>query len=231
MEKNGILEESGNMEALRGFFLNLKAQLGDISNHIQTDEEAKAYFERLINEIGIINKVKNSDNITDAVIVEPIKKEEKLLDKIKHEITEAMKTHDTVITTALRTLVSDINNATNNKNGVADDSLCIDVIQKTIAQRKVTIECYQKVNKTEEVEQETKIVNMLQKYMPIPLDESSVKNIIDDAIREVGASSVNDIGKVMKIIQPKIKNKFDGKKASYMVRTSLTDIVLTANGY
>lgn len=149
------------------------------------------------------------------------KKKRKMFEKIKREITEAMKAHDTVTTTALRTLVSDINRINDNKNEVADDSMCVHVINKTIKQRLETVDCYKKVGKTEEAKQEIKIIDLLTKYMPIPLDESEVKTMINDAIREVNGVSPKDMGKVMKIIQPKVKNRFDSKKASSMVRTAL----------
>lgn len=76
MENIELQTENNNVEFLRRYFFNLKGELNEIRNHIQTDEEAKTFFERKMREIINFHKVKHSGDIMDAVIMKPNKKEE-----------------------------------------------------------------------------------------------------------------------------------------------------------
>jgi len=144
-----------------------------------------------------------------------------LLDTLTAKIVELMKVHDTVALTALRTLVSDIKNASISARKPVDDAMCIAVLDKAIKQKNETIEGYVKAGKTDRVDEEKKTLELYKQYMPSQMTEDEVVAEIEKAIDSTGAREQKDMGKVMKIITPIIKGRFDGKAASQLVIKAL----------
>lgn len=140
-----------------------------------------------------------------------------LLDTLNTKITELMKSHDTVALTALRTLVSDIKNAAISAQKPVDDAMCIAVLDKAIKQKNETIEGYVKAGKTDRADEEKKTLELYKQYMPAQMSEDEVVAEITKAIDATGACEQKDMGKVMKILTPIIKGRFDGKAASQLV--------------
>ena len=140
-----------------------------------------------------------------------------LLDTLNTKITELMKSHDTVALTALRTLVSDITNAAISAQKPVDDAMCIAVLDKAIKQKNETIEGYVKAGKTDRADDEKKTLELYKQYMPAQMSEDEVVAEIAKAIDATGACEQ----KVMKILTPIIKGRFDGKAASQLVIKAL----------
>jgi len=143
-----------------------------------------------------------------------------LLDTLNDKIKEFMKAHDTVGLTALRTLVSDIKNASIAAQKPVD-AMCIAVLDKAIKQKNETIEGYAKAGKTDRVDEEKKTLELYKQYMPAQMSEDEVVAEIAKAIESTGACEQKDMGKVMKILTPIIKGRFDGKAASQLVIKAL----------
>lgn len=146
-----------------------------------------------------------------------------LLDTLNEKIKELMKSHDTVALTALRTLVSDIKNASISAQKPVDDTMCIAVLEKAIKQKNETIDGYLKAGKTDRADEERKTLDLYKQYMPEQMSEAEVVEAIDKAIAETGATEQKDMGKVMKIVSPIIKGRFDGKAASQLVIKALQE--------
>lgn len=146
-----------------------------------------------------------------------------LLDTLNEKIKELMKSHDTVALTALRTLVSDIKNASISAQKLVDDTMCIAVLEKAIKQKNETIDGYLKAGKTDRADEERKTLDLYKQYMPEQMSEAEVVEAIDKAIAETGATEQKDMGKVMKIVSPIIKGRFDGKAASQLVIKALQE--------
>ncbi len=144
-----------------------------------------------------------------------------LLDTLTAKIVELMKAHDTVALTALRTLVSDIKNASISSRKPVDDAMCIAVLDKAIKQKNETIEGYVKAGKTDRADEEKKTLDIYKQYMPSQMTEDEVVAEIEKAIESTGAREQKDMGKVMKIITPIIKGRFVGKLASQLVIKAL----------
>lgn len=144
-----------------------------------------------------------------------------LLDTLNDKIKELMKAHDMVALTALRTLVADIRNASISAQKPIDDTMCIAVIDKAIKQKTETIDGYMKAGKAERAGEEQKTLDLYKQYMPAQMSEAEVVAEIGKAIDETGAREQKDMGKVMKILTPIIKGRFDGKTASQLVVKAL----------
>lgn len=144
-----------------------------------------------------------------------------LLDTLTAKIVELMKAHDSVALTAMRTLVSDIKNASISARKPVDDAMCIAVLDKAIKQKNETVDGYLKAGKLGRADEEKKTLDLYKQYMPSPMTEDEVVAEIEKAIDVTGACEQKDIGKVMKILTPIIKGRFVGKLASQLVLKAL----------
>ena len=144
-----------------------------------------------------------------------------LKEKIMADMKEAMKAKDTAKVSTLRLLLSEIKNREIDKRGELADDEVIAVIQKAVKQRKESIEQYEKAGRSELVEKEKRELEILESYLPQPLTEEELDALIDETIKEVGATSVKDMGKVMKAIMPKVRGRADGKLVDQKVREKL----------
>lgn len=142
--------------------------------------------------------------------------------KILSDIETAMKARETEKLTALRTLHAEIKNVSINTRKPIDNDMCIDVLSKLVKQKNESYDIYVKANKLDRAEVEKKDANLYQSYLPEPIDEEEVKNLVANIISSIGANSIKDMGKVMAQLTPQIKGKFDVKLAGQLVKSALT---------
>ena len=109
----------------------------------------------------------------------------------------------------------------NNKKEENDD-LLLDVINKQIKMRNDSIEEFKKAGRDDLVNSYSNEISILKEYMPEMLNEEELESIINDAIIKTGASTVKDMGLVMKEITPAIKNRCDMKQVSSKIRDLLS---------
>lgn len=151
-----------------------------------------------------------------------------LLTKILDDIKVAMKAHDTETLGTLRTLHSDIKNEAM-KSGATPaeitasitDEMCVDVLAKSVKQKQESIEILKKGGLLDKIPAEEAVITVYRKYMPAAMTEDEVKALILDIKAATGASSPKDMGKIMKELSPKVKGRFDSKRASALVQEAL----------
>lgn len=144
---------------------------------------------------------------------------------LQNELKTSMLARDELRTSVIRLLLSAINYYEIQKGGagyIATDEDVLSVIQKEVKQRKDSIEQFKQANRQELVDKETKELEILQTYLPEQMAESEIKSIVEQTIKEVGASSITDMGKVMGTLTPKLKGKADMGTVSRMVKESLS---------
>jgi len=107
------------------------------------------------------------------------------------------------------------------KESQLDDDEIIEVISSEIKKRKETIPEYEKGNRMDLAEKEKKEAEILAKYLPEQMSEEEMKKLVEQIIAKVGASSVKDMGKVMKELSAEIKGKADMSLVSQIVKESL----------
>jgi uncharacterized protein YqeY len=145
-----------------------------------------------------------------------------LEEKILSDYKEAMKARDTLKSSALNFLrAAMINAAVAKKKAKLDDNEVIAVIKKQVKERLEAIEQFQKGNRPDMAEKETKEAEILKVYLPpeMPLDE--VKKIIEEVILALGAKDMKDMGRVMKEVNAKIASRAEAKTVSDLVRERL----------
>lgn len=148
-----------------------------------------------------------------------------LYDTIMTDIKEAMKSHDKETLSTLRFLKSaidlfKINNKMDRTESPNDDTV-IEVVSKQVKTHKESIEEFKKVGRNDLVENLLKEVQVLSKYLPEQLSEDEVRSKIDEVISSVKASSIKDMGKVMKELTPIFKGKADMKLVNTIVKEKL----------
>ncbi|SKA75629.1 hypothetical protein SAMN05428976_102147 [Clostridium sp. USBA 49] len=102
-----------------------------------------------------------------------------------------------------------------------DDEQVIEVLAKEIKQRREAVLEFEKGNRQDLIDKANAEIEILLSYLPQQLTEEEILVMIQEAAVEVGANSIKDMGKVMKVLTPKIKGRADGKLVSQMVREHL----------
>ena len=151
-----------------------------------------------------------------------------LLTKILDDIKTAMKAHDSETLGTLRTLHSDIKNEAMKAGATPaqitesiTDEMCVDVLARSVKQKQEAIEILKKGGFADKIPAEEAVIALYRKYMPAEMTEDEVKALIAEIKAATGASCPKDMGKIMKELSPKVKGRFDAKRASALVQEAL----------
>ena len=145
-----------------------------------------------------------------------------LRDQITSELKTAMKEKNADKLSCLRFLQSEIKNKEIDirPKTLSDDEI-LQVITKLVKQRKEGIEQFQAAGRNDLVEKEEKELEILESFLPEQMSEEDVKSVVEDAVKETGASSMKDMGAVMKTVLAKTQGAADGKLVSQLVKERL----------
>lgn len=143
--------------------------------------------------------------------------------QILSDYQEALKNRDTQKVAALSFLRSSLLNlAIEKSKKELDDQDVIGVIKKHVKKCQESIEQFKKGNREDLVLKESQELKILQSYLPEQLDENQLNVIVGQVIQEIGATSIKDMGKVMKEVMSKVAGKADGKQISDAVKSRLS---------
>ena len=145
-----------------------------------------------------------------------------MFDKIKSDMVKAMKDQDKFSLSVIRMLKGAIDKERIDKKIEITDEVVIDVLVKELKTREESKLEFNKAGRTDLVEALDKEIAIIKNYLPEPLSESEINEIIENAMKEVEASTIRDMGKVMKIITPKIKGRCDMKEVSNKIKAKLS---------
>lgn len=142
---------------------------------------------------------------------------------IEHDLKEAMKQKDRVKISTLRMVKAVIDNLKiEKKKDKLDDADTLQIIARQIKQHKDSIEVFIKGERNDLVEKEKQELAILESYMPKQLSPEELLSVVKEAIKETGAVSLADTGKVMKIVMAKVKGAAEGKVVSQIVSQELS---------
>ena len=148
-----------------------------------------------------------------------------IVDKIDKSLTDALKNKDQDRTLTLRSIISqkkqkEIEKRTQDKKNITDEDMIL-ILNKMVKQRRESIELYKQGGRQDLVDKETKELKIIQEYLPEQLSEEEIKEICEQAINNLKASSLKDIGKVMGIIKSKYKGTVDLSIAGKILKDKL----------
>lgn len=148
-----------------------------------------------------------------------------LKDKLQEDMKQALVAHEEQKLSVIRMLKSAIQYFEIQKGGAgynANDEDILDVISKEVKKRRESIDLYEKGGRPELAEKEKQELEILQSYLPKQMSEEEVSKLVTEAITQTGAKSMQEMGKVMGILMPKVKGKADAGMISKLVREKLT---------
>ena len=134
---------------------------------------------------------------------------------------QAMKEREKDKVRVLRSLISKIKGKQIEKGGSLSEVEELNIIKNSVKQIKESILIYKKANRVELVEKESTELSILESYLPKMLTHQETKDLVSLAIKETGAKSMSDLGKVMPVIMKLGGGLIDGKKANIMLRELL----------
>jgi len=146
-------------------------------------------------------------------------------EQLQQDLKASMLARDAEKTSTLRMLLSAVGYYEIQKGGagyVASDEDVLAVIQREAKQHKDSIEQFTTAGRIDLVDKEKRELAFLETYLPEQMTEAEVKILVDEAVSQTGATSPQDIGKVMGALMPKVKGKADGTLVSRLVKESLT---------
>ncbi len=145
-----------------------------------------------------------------------------LIDQISAEMTAAMKAKDQARLAPLRMAKAALMNREVEKGRALDDAEAQQVVASLIKQRRDSIEQFLKGGREELAARETAEIAMLETYLPPPIDPAEIEGAVDDSIRESGATSAKDFGRVMKAVMSTLAGRgADGRMINEIVRRKL----------
>ena len=145
-----------------------------------------------------------------------------MIDNIKAQLKDAMFSKDKTRITALRNFIAKLKAKEIDKKESLSDAESLKVLQSMAKQLKDSIDQYTKGGRTDLADNEKTELDILNEFLPTPLSEEEMSNIIDEAIKTSNASSMQDMGKVMGIAISKMDGRGDGAIVSKMVNEKLS---------
>ena len=145
-----------------------------------------------------------------------------LKEKIASDIKEAMKQKNTRKTSVLRMISAEIKNLEIDKQKTATDEDVMRVLQTNAKKHRDSIAQFTAGNRPDLVQTETEELAIIQLYLPEEMSDEELTRTIAQAVKESGASSAADFGKVMKILMPKIAGRANGQIVSQKLKEKLS---------
>lgn len=145
-----------------------------------------------------------------------------VFDKIKSDLTTAMKERDKFKLDVIRMLKTAVQNEQIAKMHELSDDEILTVIKREVKKRESSKEEYEKYGKLETVESLTKEIEILSVYLPEEMSDEALMTIIDETIAEVGATSMKEMGTVIKTVAAKVGAAADMSKVSKIVKEKLS---------
>lgn len=144
-----------------------------------------------------------------------------LIAEIEGELTDAMRARERARTDALRLLLAALRAAEKELGRALKEDEELQVLQRERKRRAEAEAAFRSAGRDEQADREEAELEIIEEFMPDPLDEDELERIVDDAIAETGATSLRDLGRVMADVMPQVAGRADGSAVSQLVREKL----------
>ena len=143
-------------------------------------------------------------------------------DKLQKDLIDAMKNKDKMKIDVIKLVKATIQNEEINLKRELSDEEVLSIITKQVKMRKDALSDFEKAGREDLINQYNDEINILNEYLPKELSEEEATKIIDEAFDLVKPNGPSDMGKIMKEVSPKLKNRFDMSKASAIIKEKLS---------
>ena len=144
-----------------------------------------------------------------------------LIARLEDELKQAMVSRDEERRDTLRLILTSLRSAEKELQRPLHDDEELQVLQRERKRRTEAAEAFRAGDREEQADAEERELAVLEEFMPEPLSEEELEEIVDDAIAEVGATSMRDIGRVMADVMPQVAGRADGSAVIQLVREKL----------
>jgi len=144
-----------------------------------------------------------------------------LIEELEDDVKDAMRAGDAARRDALRLILASLKSAEKDLLRPLTEDEELQVLQRERKKRIEAAEAFRGGGREEQAAKEDAELAVLEEFMPEPLTEEELERILDDAIAENGATSMRDMGRVMKDVMPQIAGRADGAAVSQMLREKL----------
>jgi len=142
-----------------------------------------------------------------------------ILPQVQADAASALKSGDRQRARALRLVASELQKATKEAGG--DDTGEVAVLRRERKRRLEAADAYSEAGRTDLAEAERSEAILIEAYLPAELSDSELEALVGDAVAESGASSPQEMGRVMSILMPRVEGRADGRRVSAAVREKL----------
>jgi len=144
-----------------------------------------------------------------------------LIQRFDDDLKRALKAGESIKVSVLRMAKAAVKNKQIEKGGELTEDEIVSVLSSMVKQRRESVEQFTKAQRMDLAAKEEAEIMILQTYMPQQLSPEELDRIIHDAVQESSAKGVQDIGKVMRMLMPRIKGVADGKYVNQRVKELL----------
>jgi hypothetical protein len=145
-----------------------------------------------------------------------------LKQQIISDLTSSMKAQDAQRTSSLRMVKAALMNREIEKGSELDDDEMMKLLRSMVKQRRDSVEQYEKGGRQDLVDKELAEIQVIEAYLPQAASREEIEHAVDAALKDTGASSMKDMGKVMKAVQEKLVGRnADGRSVSEIVKSKL----------
>ena len=144
-----------------------------------------------------------------------------LITEIESQLTDAMREGDAARRDTLRLILSSLRGAEKELQRPLSEDEELQVLQRERKRRTEAAEAFRSGGREEQAALEERELAILEEFMPEPLTEDEIEEIVDNVIAEVGATSMRELGRVMADVMPQIAGRADGSTVSQLVREKL----------
>ena len=145
-----------------------------------------------------------------------------ITEKVQKQIVEAMKARDELRLSTLKLLSSALHNAKIDKSGDLTEEEELVVVKKEAKKRKDAIELYEKGGAQDKADKEKAELLILEEYLPAEIGDDELEKIVTETVSEMGASGMQEMGRVMGAVMGKVKGQASGDRVSAIVRDKLS---------
>jgi len=144
-----------------------------------------------------------------------------LIVRIEDELQQAMRARDRERTDTLRMTLASLRAAEKELLRPLKEDEELQVLQRERKRRSEAADAFRDGGRPKQAEKEERELEVIGEFMPEPMSEEAIEQIIDDAIAETGATSLRDLGRVMADVMPQVAGRADGSTVSQLVREKL----------
>lgn len=144
-----------------------------------------------------------------------------MIGELERELTNAIRAQDELRRNVLRLTLSGLRLAEKDLQRPLSNQEELQVLQRERKRRIEAAEAFRKAGREAQAQREEAELVVLEEFMPEPLSEAELEDLIDDVIAEVGATSIRDLGRVMADVMPQVSGRADGSVVTQLVREKL----------